>query len=270
MQSHGHAANRKKVVWALDFDGVVCNSVGESSETAWKAAEQHWPDVFKSEQARAKKDTVLRDMQVVRPVIETGYENLIQVRCLLEGVASNDILQKWHTILPEYMEKWNQSRKELVDLFGSVRDAWIADDLHGWLDANDIYAGLPDDLAAAQKQAELYIVTTKQARFTEALMKDKAKVDFSADRIFSTAETGQPKSEVLKQLEQKHPGTSYHFVEDKLGTLDKVCKIKELEHWTLYLVDWGYNTKQEREMAAKNPRVHVVNHEQLSKAINSS
>jgi len=61
-----------------------------------------------------------------------------------------------------------------------------------------------------------------QARFTEALMKDKAKVDFSADRIFSTAETGQPKSEVLKQLEQKHPGTSYHFVEDKLGTLDKV------------------------------------------------
>lgn len=53
-------------------------------------------------------------------------------------------------------------------------------------------------------------------------MKDKAKVDFSADRIFSTAETGQPKSEVLQQLEQKHPGTSYHFVEDKLGTLDKV------------------------------------------------
>ena len=53
-------------------------------------------------------------------------------------------------------------------------------------------------------------------------MKDKAKVDFSAERIFSTAETGQPKSEVLRQLEQKHPGTTYHFVEDKLGTLDKV------------------------------------------------
>ena len=54
-------------------------------------------------------------------------------------------------------------------------------------------------------------------------MKDKAKIDFSAERIFSTAETGQPKSEVLKHLEQQHPGTSYHFVEDKMGTLDKVC-----------------------------------------------
>lgn len=71
-------------------------------------------------------------------------------------------------------------------------------------------------------QASGQLECVLQARFTEALMKDKAKVDFSADRIFSTAETGQPKSEVLKQLEQKHPGTSYHFVEDKLGTLDKV------------------------------------------------
>lgn len=49
-----------------------------------------------------------------------------------------------------------------MELFGSVRDAWIADDLLGWLDANGIYAGLPDDLAAAQKHDELYIVTTKQ------------------------------------------------------------------------------------------------------------
>lgn len=53
-------------------------------------------------------------------------------------------------------------------------------------------------------------------------MKDKAKVDFPADRIFSTTVSGQPKSEVLQELEKKHPGTEYHFVEDKLGTLDKV------------------------------------------------
>lgn len=269
-QSASDISTRNKAVWALDFDGVVCNSVGESSATAWKAAEQHWPEVFSTEQASAKKDQVLRDMQTVRPVIETGYENLIQVRCLLEGASPDDILANWHTILPEHMDKWKQNRTELVELFGSVRDKWIADDLHGWLDANGIYASIPNDLAAAQKRDELYIVTTKQARFTEALMKDKAKLDFSADRIFSTAETGQPKSDILKQLEHKHPNTSYHFVEDKLGTLDKVCQVKELEHWTLYLVDWGYNTHQEREQAAKNPRVHVVNHDQLSKAISSS
>ena len=39
----------------------------------------------------------------------------------------------------------------------------MAEDLHSWLDANGIYPGLPEDLSAAQKDHELYIVTTKQA-----------------------------------------------------------------------------------------------------------
>lgn len=42
------------------------------SPPAVQAAEQHWPDVFKSEQAKAKKEEVLKDMEHVRPVIETG------------------------------------------------------------------------------------------------------------------------------------------------------------------------------------------------------
>lgn len=52
--------------------------------------------------------------------------------------------------------------------------------------------------------------------------------------------------------------------------LHQVCQVKELDHWSLYLVDWGYNTKEERDRAADNPRVHVVNHQQLSKAISGS
>lgn len=51
---------------------------------------------------------------------------------------------------------------QLVELFGSVRDDWIKTDLHGWLDANEIYPGIAEDLAGAQQCNELYIVTTKQ------------------------------------------------------------------------------------------------------------
>ena len=61
-----------------------------------------------------------------------------------------------------------------------------------------------------------------QARFTEAILRDKAHISSLSDRIFSTAETGHPKSDVLVDLEKQHPGTEYHFVEDKLGTLEKV------------------------------------------------
>ena len=41
------------------------------------------------------------------------YENLVQVRCLLEGVSEDDILQHWHTILPESMQRWQLDRQEV-------------------------------------------------------------------------------------------------------------------------------------------------------------
>ena len=44
------------------------------------------------------------------------------------------------------------------------------------------------------------------------------------------------------------------FVEDKLSTLEKVCKVgTALERWELYLVDWGYNTEAERAQSRSQP-----------------
>ena len=59
-------------VWAFDFDGVVCDSVGESSLSAWRAADTKWPELFGTEQARQQRDRVVEGMRVVRPVVETG------------------------------------------------------------------------------------------------------------------------------------------------------------------------------------------------------
>lgn len=64
-----------------------------------------------------------------------------------------------------------------------------------------------------------------------------------------------------------HPGNRYHFVEDKLSTLDKVCQAPSLAHWNLYLVDWGYNTAEERARAAGNPRIQVIDAGQFGKLL---
>jgi hypothetical protein len=38
----------------------------------------------------------------------------------------------------------------------------------------------------------------------------------------------------------------------------QVCKIKDLNAWQLYLVDWGYNTEEERKRAKENPRIKLL------------
>eukprot|EP00798_Chlamydomonas_sp_ICE-L_P026047 gene26047-11745_t len=228
-----------KRIIALDFDGVVCDSVGESSLSGFKAAAKQWPEIFDTPEAEAKKPELVEKMRAVRPVVETGLGESARVRL-------------------------SEKMRALLTLFGSVRDDWIATDLAGWLAPNQIYEGVTEPIRAAMDSDELYIVTTKQAHYTEKLMSDMAGINFPMDRIFSQTMSGRPKGEVLQKLADAHPEARQKiFVEDKLSTLEKVNKDESLNSWDLYLVDWGYNTAAERERAAANPRITVITVEQF-------
>lgn len=255
-------------LYALDFDGVLCDSCGESSISALKAAKVKWPELFTGVEPETE-DWILDSMRTVRPVVETGYENLLLVRLLLElkkpmiqkssvvpGLTVERILENWSKLKPVILTEWGESSEELVELFGKVRDEWLEHDLSGWIGANRFYPGTADALRFAS--SKVYIVTTKQARFAEALLQKLAGVSIPPERIYGLG-TG-PKVEVLKQLQSKpeHSGLTLHFVEDRLATLKNVIKEPQLDKWNLYLGTWGYNTPSEREEADTISRINLV------------
>lgn len=41
------------------------------------------------------------------------YENIVQIRCLLEGVSVEEMLEDWSRLLPVHMEKWSLDRAEV-------------------------------------------------------------------------------------------------------------------------------------------------------------
>ena len=49
-----------------------------------------------------------------------------------------------------------------------------------------------------------------------------------------------------------------HFVEDRFETLTNVCKVSELDQVQLYLVDWGYNTEEQRNAAKAHKRIKLI------------
>lgn len=264
-------------LYALDFDGVLCDSCGESSLSAVKAAKVRWTSLFSNVDSSIE-EWIVDQMHIVRPVVETGYENLLLVRLLLEmripsirkssvaeGLTVEGILKNWSKIKPAIMEAWNENRDDLVDLFGKIRDKWMEEDLVTWIGANRFYPGVADALKFAS--SKVYIVTTKQGRFANALLRELAGVNIPAERIYGLG-TG-PKVEVLKQLQKmpEHQGLALHFVEDRLATLKNVIKEPELANWNLYLGDWGYNTRNEREEAASIPRIHILQLSDFSKKL---
>jgi hypothetical protein len=246
-------------VLALDFDGVVCDSEPESSISGWKHAAQLWPDVFHD---ASHYERVLLGLKRTRPVVETGFENTLLARCLLEETYSEEeIRSDWGTIMQSLMQKWRLDRAEMVTGYGAVRDDWMARDLDGWLAPNLVYPGVGEAVLEAElsKESDVFIVTTKQARFASAIMTEKAGLTIPPERLFSQTVSGVPKTEVLLMLgAHSKPGARKIFVEDKMSTLEKVCDREGLEEWELFLVDWGYNTEEERARALANPRIEVV------------
>ncbi|WJX77558.1 hypothetical protein P8452_60854 [Trifolium repens] len=264
-------------LYALDFDGVICDSCGESSLSALKAAKVRWPSLFDGVDSTTE-NWIVDQMHIVRPVVETGYENLLLVRLLLEtrtpsirkssvaeGLAVEGILENWSKLKPIIMEEWGENRDALVDLFGKVRDEWLEQDFAAWISANRIYPGVSDALKFASSR--VYIVTTKQSRFADALLRELAGVTIPPERIYGLG-TG-PKVEILKQLQKRpeHQGLTLHFVEDRLATLKNVIKEPELDKWNLYLGNWGYNTAQEKEEAAAISRIRVLELSDFSKKL---
>lgn len=264
-------------LYALDFDGVLCDSCGESSLSAVKAAKLRWPGLFDGVDTSIEA-WIVDQMHTVRPVVETGYENLLLVRLLLEtkvpairkssvaeGLKVDEILDNWMKLKPVIMEEWGEERDPLINLFGKVRDEWIEKDLATWIGANRFYPGVSDAIKFAS--SKIYIVTTKQGRFASALLQELAGVTIPPERIYGLG-TG-PKVEVLKQLQKRpeHQGLTLHFVEDRLATLKNVIKEPELDGWNLYLGDWGYNTQREREEAASIPRIRILELSEFSKKL---
>jgi hypothetical protein len=80
----------KAPIVALDFDGVLCNSVGESTRTAYRCIQEHYPEVLqdtewdKDPKDGNPPDWLMFKMRQLRPVVETGYENILLARLMLE------------------------------------------------------------------------------------------------------------------------------------------------------------------------------------------
>ncbi|XP_070681798.1 uncharacterized protein [Malus domestica] len=245
-------------------------------------------------------DWVLEQMYTVRPVVETGYENLLLVRLLLEmrmpsiressvaeGLTMEGILEKWSELKQVIMAEWGEERDALIHLFGKVRDEWMDEDLTTWIGANrypnGVYVGqnIRNDHFTDLLLGEYSSVfrpchslassfphsSFAQARFGNALLRELAGVTIPPEKIFGLG--SGPKVEVLKQLQKKpeHQGLKLHFVEDQLAILKNVIKEPELDGWNLFLGNWGYNTQKEREEAETIPRIQIVELSDFSKKL---
>ncbi|CAJ1382828.1 unnamed protein product [Effrenium voratum] len=161
------------------------------------------------------------------------------------GLMCKAILGGWERMRDEKLDEMKLDVQELIQQYCEVRERWMSEDLESWLACNKAYDTVPDVMVEmVSRGAEVFIITTKQKRFAQALLEDFG-VELPEEKLFAL-EDG-PKTQVLKSLlaRPEYKNKSFHFVEDKLGTLRKVAQDPDLKAVKLHLASWGYCTQKD-------------------------
>ncbi len=232
------------IIYALDFDGVICDSAVETAITGWKAAGNIWSDMPK-----AAPQAMIDQFRLVRPIIETGYEAILAMRQLSLEEPIETIYSDYGNKIQFLLKEAQVSTDDLKKLFGETRDAWIDNDLVDWVNMNPLFEGVAEKIRKLEQQCPWYVITTKQERFVKQILKANA-IELADERIFGL-DRNMNKMEILKGLLKTHPNETVYFVEDRLPTLLNILKNDELASVKLIFALWGYNTAEDKALAAK-------------------
>ena len=240
----------KTKVYAFDFDGVMCDSAIETGIAGWKVASRLWPDMPAETPAE-----MIEKFRQVRPVMETGYEAVIIMRKLFEGVEPSVLLKNINVQIKAIIRRDVLNIEGLKKRFGTTRDAWIAENLDEWIGMNPLFDGIKDKISQIDPQ-NAYIITTKQERFVSQILKAN-NISFPDDHIYGL-DRNLSKQQVLADLEMSHPEQAIVFVEDRYPTLLNVIEDERLNELQLFFADWGYNTEQDKLDAKEHARIRAI------------
>lgn len=238
---------QKNIIYALDFDGVICDSAIETGIAGWKGAARIWDDINRS----WPSDEYIERFRTVRPAIETGYEAILAMRLLIEGYSTDTILTDFAALKQRLLMRNKLEADGLKKLFGDIRDQWINENLAEWVDVNPLFEGVAGKLAMLSASSAWYIVTTKQERFVSHIL-NANQIDLPSSHIYGL-DRNMGKDAVLRELQQQHPGQEIHFVEDRLPALVRILNCPELRDIKLFLAEWGYNTREDKAEAGRLP-----------------
>lgn len=242
-------------VLAFDFDGVICDGLIEYFQTAWRA----YGRLFKPDSLEPPAG-LAEQFYPLRPVIETGWEMPMLLRALVAGKTAEDIISNWPQMALPFLEETKLTQAEAAKVLDGERDHWIATDLDNWLAQHRFYPHMLSVLQASLDKRPTYIVSTKEGRFIQQLLKQSG-VAMPPEKILGK-EVKRPKYETLRLLVNSHmnngrPPTLW-FIEDRIKALQAVKQQSDLDHVELFLADWGYNLAPERQTAQEDNRIHLL------------
>ena len=242
-------------VLALDFDGVVCDSLREVFATAFASYDSMEPEsgLLTRQRTRCGKgrwheidftdDPVMVSFESMMPLGNRAEDFGVSLRALdsfLELTDQGSYDTFYSTIDPDWLTTFHRE-------FYRQRDTARAFDTHGWLELHAPYPTFLEMLRRRSGDAEIALATAKDRRSAELLLAHLGVGDLFAPELILDKETGVSKTAHLTVLHDRLdvPFDEITFVDDKLNHLETVAPLGVRP----VLAEWGFNTPREHELA---------------------
>lgn len=222
-------------VLALDFDGVIWDSVGECFEVGWRA--------YKELVGRELSGAVYREGFLGgRPLARTGSDFFILLS-LLEQDPTRDLsalsFQEFLVLRQRHAEQMGRYNKIFYDLRSHYRDT----DMEQWASWQGPYASMLAFMDAWEsKFVGAALATTKDTRSAQALLSTTGRDWPVFGKEFSVDKEQQIRG--IAELFKVQP-SEILFVDDLLENLEQVAPTGA----RTALARWGYNTAESRDEA---------------------
>jgi len=245
-------------VLALDFDGVVCDSLREVFATALATYEQLEPASPVIGRLRARHgDGSWHALDLMNDPVMISFESMMPLGNRAEdfGVslrAADSFLEltdqeAYDTFYATIEPDWRGSfPRAFYEQRASARES----DLDGWIALHAPYAAFLELLRRRADDARLALATAKD-RHSAALLLDHLGIeDLFSPELVLDKDTGVSKTAHLSAINERLdvPFTEITFLDDKVNHLLAVAPLGVRP----VLAGWGFNTPREHEIARRH------------------
>jgi phosphoglycolate phosphatase-like HAD superfamily hydrolase len=232
--------NPEKEILALDFDGVIVNSIEECLVVGHNSLRKHLGQsglINRLDELEKGQVTASRQM---RNFIRHSEDYVYIFYALWQ-----DIIIRNQSEFDDFLEQYADLQDTFHEIFYRERSRLLETEQQRWLELNPLFPGMGDFIRAYRCPERLVIITTKKAEFV-AVTLAAAGIKFPGATLFS-ADQGLSKSALIAGILRSRAirPQELHFIDDQVDTLLKARSLGV----NLYLARWGYTNEDQVQLA---------------------
>jgi phosphoglycolate phosphatase-like HAD superfamily hydrolase len=225
------------MMFALDFDGVIADSIDECLVSAHNAYSKYQETYDPRSGLSSFLGPQIKAFRDIRPLIRRGEDYVF----IMQAMAEEKPLST-QSDFDTFLEANDHRRDVYRNIFYNERAILQQNKPKEWLALNPVYPGMPNFLKEIFATRSCVIVTTKDLDSVQMILENQGIAADRSDLFQATRNYRKPDiiNDLIRQRDLDPKRVS--FVDDHVAT---VLEVAEHSKVRVCCAAWGYNTQEQ-------------------------